>query len=107
MRILLDTDIGDDIDDALALALALRLPDVELVGVTTVFRDTQARARMTRYLLDQFERPECRSISARASHWPSRSNHRVGSPVDTHASRCRACVVTHAVDIHPQHLYCS
>lgn len=60
MRILLDTDIGDDIDDALALALALalRLPDVELVGVTTVFRDTGARARMARYLLDQFGRED-------------------------------------------------
>jgi inosine-uridine nucleoside N-ribohydrolase len=58
MRILLDTDIGDDIDDALALALALRLTDVELVGVTTVFRDTGARARMARYLLDRFGRQD-------------------------------------------------
>ena len=56
MRILLDTDIGDDIDDALALALALRLSEVELVGVTTVFRDTVARARMARHLLDLFDR---------------------------------------------------
>lgn len=54
MRILLDTDIGDDIDDALAIALALRHPDVELIGVTTVFRDTTLRARMTRYLLDVY-----------------------------------------------------
>ncbi len=53
MRILLDTDIGDDIDDAYALALVSRLPDVELVGVTTVFRDTAARARMARHLLDR------------------------------------------------------
>lgn len=52
MRIWLDTDIGDDIDDALALALALRHPEIEIVAVTTVFRDTQARARMARYLLD-------------------------------------------------------
>ena len=58
MRILLDTDIGDDIDDALALALALRLPDVDLAGVTTVFRDTAARARMARHLLDLFGRPD-------------------------------------------------
>jgi len=54
MRILLDTDIGDDIDDALAIALALRHPDVELVGVTTVFRDTTLRARMSRHLLDVY-----------------------------------------------------
>jgi inosine-uridine nucleoside N-ribohydrolase len=54
MRVLIDTDIGDDIDDALALALALRHPEIELVGVTTVFRDTLARARMARYLLDLY-----------------------------------------------------
>src|SRR3712207_5452335 len=54
MRILLDTDIGDDIDDALALALALRHPHIEIAGVTTVFRDTRARARMARHLLTQY-----------------------------------------------------
>ena len=40
-KILLDTDIGDDIDDALALALALEMPEMELVGVTTVFQNTE------------------------------------------------------------------
>ena len=54
MRILLDTDIGDDIDDAYALALALLHPDIELVGVTTVWGDTSARARMARHLLDMY-----------------------------------------------------
>lgn len=45
IKLLIDTDIGDDIDDALALALALKLPEVEPVGVTTVFADTDIRAR--------------------------------------------------------------
>ena len=44
--VLLDTDIGDDIDDALALALALRSPEIELTGITTVFGDTRLRARL-------------------------------------------------------------
>jgi len=34
--LLIDTDIGADIDDAFALALAIASPEVELVGVTTV-----------------------------------------------------------------------
>src|SRR4051794_4661647 len=34
--LLLDTDIGDDIDDAFALALAANHPRLELCGVTTV-----------------------------------------------------------------------
>ena len=36
-KIILDTDIGDDIDDAFALALALKSPEIEILGVTTVF----------------------------------------------------------------------
>jgi inosine-uridine nucleoside N-ribohydrolase len=44
--VILDTDIGDDIDDAFALALALVSPELELRGVTTVFGDAHTRARM-------------------------------------------------------------
>ena len=36
MKIILDTDIGSDIDDALALVLLLHLPDAELVGVSAL-----------------------------------------------------------------------
>jgi inosine-uridine nucleoside N-ribohydrolase len=49
--ILFDTDIGTDIDDAYALALILRSPELELVGVTTVAGDTVARARLAAKLL--------------------------------------------------------
>ena len=44
-KVILDTDIGDDIDDALALALILASPELHLVGVTTVFGNTPARTR--------------------------------------------------------------
>jgi purine nucleosidase len=48
---ILDTDIGDDIDDAFALALLLHSPEVKLLGITTTFGDTELRARLTeRYL---------------------------------------------------------
>jgi len=50
-RVILDTDIGDDIDDALALGLILASPELELVGVTTVFKNTLARARQARTIL--------------------------------------------------------
>lgn len=49
--ILLDTDIGTDVDDCLALALILASPELRLVGVTTVYGDTLLRARMVRKLL--------------------------------------------------------
>src|SRR3954469_12712261 len=49
--ILFDTDIGTDIDDAYALALILRSPELDLVGVTTVSGDAGARARLAAKLL--------------------------------------------------------
>jgi inosine-uridine nucleoside N-ribohydrolase len=47
---ILDTDIGDDIDDAFALGLALRSPELKLLGITTAYGDTELRAR----LIDRF-----------------------------------------------------
>lgn len=49
--VLLDTDIGTDIDDAYALAQVLRSPELELLGVTTVSSDAVARARLAAKLL--------------------------------------------------------
>ena len=51
-RIILDTDVGSDADDALCLALALAAPEIELVAVTHVSGDTRLRAAISRRLLD-------------------------------------------------------
>ncbi len=49
--VIIDTDIGDDIDDAFALALALKSPELKILGVTTTFGNTEQRARLLdRYL---------------------------------------------------------
>ncbi|HEV2418725.1 MAG TPA: nucleoside hydrolase [Terriglobia bacterium] len=45
-KIILDTDIGTDIDDAFALALILSSPEFELLGVTTDHGLTQKRAQI-------------------------------------------------------------
>src|SRR5918997_989685 len=51
--VILDTDIGSDVDDILALVLLARAAELQLIGVTTVYGDTSLRARMTRLVLDQ------------------------------------------------------
>lgn len=51
LPVLLDTDIGTDIDDAYALAQILHSPELKLLGVTTVSGDTVARARLAAKLL--------------------------------------------------------
>jgi purine nucleosidase len=45
-KIIIDTDIGDDVDDAFALALAVHSPELQILGVTTTFGDTEARAKI-------------------------------------------------------------
>jgi purine nucleosidase len=44
----LDTDIGTDVDDLMALAMILGSPELSLRAVTTVYGDTLLRARMVR-----------------------------------------------------------
>lgn len=50
-RLIVDTDIGTDVDDCLALALILASPELRLEGVTCVYGDVGLRARMVRKLL--------------------------------------------------------
>src|SRR5512146_2847997 len=46
VKILLDTDIGSDIDDAVCLAWLLANPDCELLGITTVTGEPVKRAML-------------------------------------------------------------
>lgn len=46
MKLLLDTDIGSDIDDAICLAYLLAKPECELLGVTTVTGEPEKRAML-------------------------------------------------------------
>ena len=56
--IILDTDIGEDIDDILVLAVALNSPEFEVLAVTTVDGDTSARSRIARRITGAFGRGE-------------------------------------------------
>lgn len=46
MKLLLDTDIGSDIDDAICLAYLLAHPDCDLLGITTVSGEPLKRAQL-------------------------------------------------------------
>ena len=48
---ILDSDIGSDIDDAMALLLCLRLKDFPLAAITTVYNCVELRARIARKML--------------------------------------------------------
>jgi inosine-uridine nucleoside N-ribohydrolase len=57
-KIIIDTDIGDDVDDAFALALAVKSPELQVLGVTTTFGDTETRAKIVDRFLGEVGRPE-------------------------------------------------
>src|SRR5260370_10698395 len=45
-KVIIDTDIVDDIDDALAIALALRTPELHILGISTAFRAAETRPQL-------------------------------------------------------------
>ncbi|WP_263366915.1 nucleoside hydrolase [Edaphobacter bradus] len=45
-RVIIDTDIGDDVDDAFAVDLALASPELQVLGISSAWADTALRARM-------------------------------------------------------------
>lgn len=57
-KILIDTDIGGDVDDALALALALNSPELEIIGITNVYLANEWRANVTRNILRVYNRED-------------------------------------------------
>ena len=56
-RIILDTDIGDDIDDAFALNFALNCPELEIIGITTVYRNARRRAGICAAIMSSLGKP--------------------------------------------------
>jgi purine nucleosidase len=51
MKLIIDTDIGDDYDDVFTLAVALASPEVELLGLAMVVGDVALRARLSKRFL--------------------------------------------------------
>ncbi len=58
MKVLLDTDIGTDIDDAWALGYAVKSPSFQLLGVTVTDADTVQRAKLACKLLYRLGRTD-------------------------------------------------
>lgn len=57
-KILIDTDIGGDVDDALALAMALNTPSLQIVGITNVYLANAWRSGVTKKLLQTYGRED-------------------------------------------------
>ena len=56
--VIIDTDIGDDIDDAFAIGLALQSPELKILGITTAWGNTPLRARLAERFLREAGRAD-------------------------------------------------
>src|SRR5947209_18633902 len=45
-KVIIDTDIGDDVDDAFARGLGMKSPELQVLGISTAFGETEARAKI-------------------------------------------------------------
>jgi len=108
-KVLLDTDIGTDVDDAVCLAYLLAHPDCELLGITTVTGEAVKRASLASILTQAAGRDipiypgadnpmqgeQLQRIAQQAAvlpHWPHRSDFPTGQAVE---------FLTHTIRSHP------
>ena len=56
--VIIDTDIGDDVDDAFAVALALQSPELKILGITTAWGNTPLRAKLVARFLQETGRTD-------------------------------------------------
>src|SRR5579862_7772819 len=66
-KVIIDTDIGDDVDDAFALALAVKSPELEILGVTTTFGETEVRAQIVDRFFGEIGRTEIPVMAGKAT----------------------------------------
>jgi inosine-uridine nucleoside N-ribohydrolase len=67
MKVVLDTDIGTDIDDAWALGYALKSPTFQVLGVTVSDADTAQRAKLACKLVHRLGRTDVPVAVGRAT----------------------------------------
>ena len=67
-KIVIDTDIGGDIDDAFAVGLALRSPEFQILGISSAWGDTHLRARLLSRFLKETGREDIPVAMGIAKH---------------------------------------
>jgi inosine-uridine nucleoside N-ribohydrolase len=66
-KIIIDTDIGDDVDDAFALALAVKSPELQVLGISTAFGETEVRAKIVDRFMEEAGRSDIPVLAGKAT----------------------------------------
>lgn len=78
-KVIIDTDIGDDIDDAIALTYALGCEQLDILGITTVFLSAEKRAQIVKSILNVANRNDI-PVYPGSSNGLVRVNHKEHTP---------------------------
>lgn len=73
VKIVVDTDIGTDVDDALALAFALNSPEIELLAITVVSSEVKLRSELAAKILKTWGRSDIPVAAGRADTFDGRA----------------------------------
>ena len=79
VKVLIDTDLGTDLDDALAILYALNLSEkIEIIGITTNFGPSNLRAEIVKKICNQFwkKNPNSKKFEIHAGASKSLGTHR-------------------------------
>ena len=66
-KIIIDTDMGDDVDDAFALALAVKSPELQVLGISTAFGETEIRAEIVDRFIKEVGRSDIPVLAGKAT----------------------------------------
>src|SRR5437763_3618317 len=66
-KVIIDTDIGDDVDDAFALALAVKSPELHVLGISTACGETEIRAKIVDRFMGEAGRSDTPVLAGKAT----------------------------------------
>jgi purine nucleosidase len=86
-KIVIDTDIGTDADDSIAIALALASPELDLQAITVAGRQSFYRARIARRYLELAGRTDIKVFAGRDAPTPVPLGLTAATPIATLAGQ--------------------
>lgn len=98
-KVILDTDIGDDIDDAFALALALRSPELQILQINSAYGDTHLRAGLLERFLNDAGEAQVPVAQGVTTHSENAFTQRAYAERQVEPSRPYADAVTTTLDL--------
>jgi inosine-uridine nucleoside N-ribohydrolase len=98
-KVIIDTDIGDDIDDAFALALAFRSPELQILQIDAGYGDTHLRARLLEHFLHDAALPPVPVAQGVVTHTTNIFTQRAYAEQEAEPSRPYADAIGTSLDL--------